>query len=219
VLIDDLVTKGVGGEPYRMFTSRAEHRLLLREDNADMRLASVGRDVGLLDEGRYQRVDAKRRWVAGEMRRLEETRIAPTPRVQEGLRALGSAPLRSVSTLGLLLRRPEISYRDLRELAGHPSETDWPSACGDFALQLETLVKYGGYVERQQGLVERSRRMEEAVLPADLDYAAIRGLSHEVREKLSKVRPRSMGQASRISGITPAALSLLAIHLRQSGSA
>ncbi len=216
VLIDDLVTKGVGGEPYRMFTSRAEHRLLLREDNADLRLARVGRDAGLLAEKAFERVEQKRRWVEGEMRRLEETRLAPTPAVQEGLRALGSTSLRNVTTLASLLRRPEISYRALCALAADGrTGGSWDSAAEDRAFQLETLVKYGGYVERQQDLVERSRRMEDVVLPANLDYTSIRGLSHEVREKLEAIRPRSLGQASRISGITPAALSLLAIHLRR----
>ncbi len=219
VLIDDLVTKGVGGEPYRMFTSRAEHRLLLREDNADLRLARVGREAGLLAAEALEQVEEKRRWVVHEMRRLEETRIAPTPAVQEGLRALGSTLLRNVTTLASLLRRPEISYRDLCALAADGrTGGSWNSAAEDRAFQLETLVKYGGYVERQRDLVERSRRMEDVVLPATLDYTSIRGLSHEVREKLEAIRPRSLGQASRISGITPAALSLLAIHLRRAGN-
>ncbi|MGH7858993.1 MAG: FAD-dependent oxidoreductase, partial [Candidatus Binatia bacterium] len=214
VLIDDLVTKGVGGEPYRMFTSRAEHRLLLREDNADARLSAIGRRVGLLREEAFDRVRDRQAAIEREIAFLEGARVAPDPAVLERLRLLGSAPIRGATTLAALLRRPELSHRDVRSLAGAPGEIS-----ESVSAQVEVTVKYGGYVARQNELVARSRRMEEVRLPSDLDYAAIRGLSHEVREKLAAIRPRSLGQAGRISGVTPAALSLLSIHLRREGLA
>jgi tRNA uridine 5-carboxymethylaminomethyl modification enzyme len=221
VLIDDLVTKGVGGEPYRMFTSRAEHRLLLREDNADLRLGEIGREIGLLEAAAHERLTHKQRWIDQELARLEGTLLAPNAKIQALLAELGTTPLRSAGSLAVLLRRPELGYRDivaLEEAAGAMQPVD-PSGGDDARAQVEIEIKYGGYVERQRELVERCRRMEAVGLPADLDYSRISGLSHEVREKLSVIRPRSLGQASRISGITPAALSLLAIHLRKTGLA
>ena len=215
VLIDDLVTRGVGGEPYRMFTSRAEHRLLLREDNADLRLSALGRQIGLLDDDDWRRVERKDAEVLEELRRLEAVRITPDASVQRRLAELGSAPLRNASSLASLLRRPELGYSAVCSLA----DPAIPAVGEEVAFQVEVIVKYGGYIERQQELVERSRRMEDARLPEDLDYGAIHGLSHEVREKLLAVRPCSLGQASRISGVTPAALSLLSIHLRRIGAA
>ena len=232
VLIDDLVTKGVGGEPYRMFTSRAEHRLLLREDNADLRLGDVGRRVGLLSQPAHRRAVEKRAWVAHEIERLEITQITPGGAVQSALCALGTAPIRNAVTLAALLRRPELSYRDITLLEStvgtgmacdgkdHADGTlPEKQVAADFTAQVEVSIKYGGYVERQQQLVERSRGMEGVALPADLDYERINGLSHEVKERLSMIRPSSLGQASRMPGVTPAALSILAIHLRKSGIA
>jgi tRNA uridine 5-carboxymethylaminomethyl modification enzyme len=223
VLIDDLVTKGVGGEPYRMFTSRAEHRLLLREDNADLRLAALSRELGLLDAKAHERLARKQGWIDRELTRLERTVLQPSEQVQHLLAELGTAPLRSAATLAALLRRPEISYRDVAAMEGLAGSKRCPglqdSTTADACVQVEIEVKYGGYVQRQRELVERSRRMEETDLPTDLDYSTVSGLSHEVREKLSTIRPRSLGQASRISGITPAAVSLLAIHLRKTGLA
>jgi tRNA uridine 5-carboxymethylaminomethyl modification enzyme len=221
VLVDDLVTKGVGGEPYRMFTSRAEHRLLLREDNADLRLGEIGREIGLVDASLHERLVEKRGWIKRELVRLEATVLVPSDEVQARLATLGTTPLRKSASLAALLRRPELGYRDivaLEEPSG-PIPSDSPSGTEDARAQVEVEIKYGGYVERQRELVERSRRMEAVGLPADLDYSRISGLSHEVREKLSAIRPRSLGQASRISGVTPAALSLLAIHLRKTGLA
>ncbi len=217
VLIDDLVTKGVGGEPYRMFTSRAEHRLLLREDNADLRLAGIGSAIGLLDSATRARLAAKRQRVEAELERLESTFVAPQEATQALLAERGTSPLRKATSLASLLRRPELGYDDVCRLAGgcRVAAAETP----DVAAQVETTIKYGGYVARQQELVERSRRMEEVAVPANFDYHRVSGLSHEVREKLVAVRPRSLGQASRISGVTPAALSLLAIHLRRAGLA
>jgi len=221
VLIDDLVTKGVGGEPYRMFTSRAEHRLLLREDNADLRLGEVGRRIGLLDRSATERLERKREWIQSEMRRIAGTKLVPSSALQKALTARVSAPVRSAISLASLLRRPEISYRDLADIetaaTGIPRPRD--DSFADAWAELEIEVKYGGYVERQRALVERSRQMEDVALPAELDYARVVGLSHEVREKLAAIRPRSLGQAGRISGVTPAALGLLAIHLRKTGLA
>jgi tRNA uridine 5-carboxymethylaminomethyl modification enzyme len=219
VLIDDLVTKGVGGEPYRMFTSRAEHRLLLREDNADLRLCEMGASIGLLDARACGRAREKRHWIAQEKRRLEEKTVAPSAAVLEALAGLGTAPIRKTMSLAALLQRPELSYSDVVALEGTAEgpRRDFAAPPADFSAQLEVSLKYGGYVQRQQQLVERSRRMEELALPDDLDYSRVSGLSHEVREKLCAVRPRSLGHASRIVGITPAAVSLLAIHLRKNG--
>jgi tRNA uridine 5-carboxymethylaminomethyl modification enzyme len=212
VLIDDLVTKGVGGEPYRMFTSRAEHRLLLREDNADQRLGDIGYRIGLLDDSSRARLLEKERCIAAEIRRLEETVISPSPAVEAALARMGSTPIRRALSLAALLRRPEIGYAELLAL-GTPALR---VASAEAAAQVEIAIKYGGYVERQRQLVERTRGIDDVVLPADLDYERISGLSNEAREKLAKIRPRSLGQASRIVGITPAAVSLLAIHLRRS---
>jgi len=218
VLIDDLVTKGVGGEPYRMFTSRAEHRLLLREDNADLRLGEVGVSLGLLGADAGAQLAEKRRWVAAEIGRLEKAQVAPGPHAETLLAARGSTPIRTATSAATLLRRPELGYEDVRALEAR-GEDAAGSVPSDFAAQVEVDIKYGGYVERQHALIERSRAMEDAHLPADLDYSRVHGLSNEVREKLLTMRPRSLGQASRISGVTPAALSLLAIHLRRNGFA
>ena len=214
VLIDDLVTKGVGGEPYRMFTSRAEHRLLLREDNADLRLADLGREVGLADPATTAAVEAKRAAIDRETARFASTQLQPSAAASAALEARGSAPIRVPTTLATLLRRPELSFADVLAVAGAAVDVD-----EDVAAQVEISMKYGGYVSRQERAIERARRLEEVRFPAELDYRAIRGLSNEVREKLETVRPRTLGQASRIAGMTPAALSLLAVHLRRAGHA
>jgi len=217
VLVDDLVTKGVGGEPYRMFTSRAEHRLLLREDNADLRLGAIGLEVRLLSESARDRVSAKEVRIAEEIRRLEETTIVPSAEIQAALAGIGTAPIRQPTRLAMLLRRPEVAYADLATLGD--SQQARASVTEDVAAQAEIAIKYGGYVERQRQLVARSRDTEDVGIPANLDYGRIAGLSNEAREKLGSIRPRSLGQASRIAGITPAAVSILAIHLRRSGLA
>ena len=213
VLIDDLVTKGTDGEPYRMFTSRAEYRLLLREDNADLRLTETGYKIGLATSDAYQRMEEKKRRISGVIEVLKERLIGPTPTTNQQLSELGSASLRNQTSLAQLLRRPEVSFSDLRSIA---PELDGVSLA--VGLQAEVEIKYSGYVQRQLHAVERFRRMEELRIPDDLDYSFIRGLSREVREKLTRTRPRSLGQASRISGITPAAISLLSIYLRKSRS-
>ncbi len=217
VLIDDLVTKGVGGEPYRMFTSRAEHRLLLREDNAALRLNEEARRTGVIDHDRYERTNAFGKAVADEVRRLESTAVTPTGALNEMLRARGWAELSQPSTLAQLLRRPEVRYADLTEieplLERKPAELE-PAA----AREVETIIKYAGYVKRQEDAVERSRSMDGARIPAEIDYAAVTGLSNEVREKLERVRPESLGQASRIPGVTPAAVSLLSVHLHRTAA-
>lgn len=210
VLIDDLVTKGTDGEPYRMFTSRAEYRLLLREDNADLRLTEIGYRIGLATGESYKRMEEKKALVGEVVRVLEETRITPTEETNRKLESLGTAALKSHISLAQLLRRPEIAFNDL--VGFLPQLADLPVAV---SLQAEVEIKYSGYVRRQLESVERFRKMEEVRLPDHLDYSAILGLSREVREKLARVRPRTLGQASRISGVTPAALSLLAIYLRK----
>jgi len=211
VLIDDLVTKGVGGEPYRMFTSRAEYRLLLREDNADTRLAALAREIGAIDDVTYTRSLRKSEAVAAEIERLEATVVHPSPRVGERLRALGTSELAESTTLAQLLRRPEVSYEDLCDL----SDGTTSAASADIAAQVATAVKYEGYVRRQHQAIDRFRKLEHAAIPHSLDYAGVQGLSRECREKLIQVRPLSLGQASRIPGVTPAALSLLSVHIKR----
>ncbi len=214
VLIDDLVTKGTDGEPYRMFTSRAEYRLLLREDNADVRLTEIGRTIGLATANAYQRVCDKKIKMSSLMNLLQNRSLTPTPETNSKLASIGSAALRNQTSLAQLLRRPEISISDLAVFA--------PEICElseDIALQGEVEIKYAGYVDRQMEMVDRFRKMENVHVPEDLDYSEIIGLSREVREKLMRIKPRSLGQAARISGITPAAMSLLSVYLKKRRSA
>jgi tRNA uridine 5-carboxymethylaminomethyl modification enzyme len=215
VLIDDLVTNGVGGEPYRMFTSRAEHRLLLREDNADLRLREIGFKIGAVDQSDYQRTDEKRRLADATLELLRSCTVVPSPASDQALVALGSTPLKQTTSLAQLLRRPELSIAAVCSLSG----SAFPLPAPDVAAQVEISLKYDGYVKRQQEALQRANRMEKARIPTTFDYEGIAGLSREVQEKLSAVRPISLGQASRIAGITPAALSLLAIHLKRAGAA
>lgn len=214
VMIDDLVTKGVGGEPYRMFTSRAEHRLLLREDNADTRLTPLGKALGVVGEEDCRRVEAKALAVRAEIERLERTMLYPRRDVNDTLRSLGTAEIVNPTSLAQLLRRPEVTHEVIAALAPPPQ-----SLSADVAAQVEIDIKYSGYVRRQEELVERLRKMDETPIPADLDFEAIPGLSREVREKLSRIRPRSLGQAARVPGLTPAALALLSVHLKRAGVA
>ncbi len=211
VLIDDLVTKGTE-EPYRMFTSRAEYRLLLREDNADLRLMEKGYQIGLIKDAIYKRLETKKEVIGNGLKRLKATTIYPRKEVNDKLVGLRSSPLRNVSTLEGLLKRPEISYQDLYLFDSLPS--DLPD---EIVRHLEIHVKYKGYIDRQQQQVEQCKKMEEIVIPPDLDYREIPGLSREVREKLVKIRPYTLGQTSRISGITPAAISILTIYLKKMG--
>ncbi|HVS75810.1 MAG TPA: tRNA uridine-5-carboxymethylaminomethyl(34) synthesis enzyme MnmG [Steroidobacteraceae bacterium] len=217
VLIDDLVTRGTR-EPYRMFTSRAEHRLLLREDNADLRLTPIGRELGLVDEERWRLFEAKQRLSDGEAARLQSVRIRPESVSREWSRRVLPGPLtRDVSAFELL-RRPEVSYDTLLEVAGLP---DWLEAPPDdrvaaqVRVQVEARAKYAGYIERQHEEIERQRRNEETKLPDDIDYGQVAGLSHEVRSRLAEYRPATIGQAGRVPGVTPAAVTLLLVHLKK----
>src|SRR5262245_26550043 len=210
VLIDDLVTKGTDGEPYRMFTSRAEYRLLLREDNADLRLTELGYRLGLAREADFLRAEKKRGSVDYLVERLNNERINPGNEVNSRLENLQSAPLRNHCSLAQLLRRPEMTFEHLKFFSSNLA-----SIPISVALQAEVAVKYSGYIQRQLEAVARFRKMEDARLPEDFDYASVPGLSREVREKLTLIRPRSLGQAYRISGVTPAAISVLSIHLKK----
>ncbi len=214
VLIDDLVTKGVGGEPYRMFTSRAEHRLLLREDNADLRMHAFGYRIGLVKETDYRCTAEKKAAIANEIRRQEQTMLAPSEQLNATLASLGSAPSKTPTSLAQLLRRPELSFETIQAFS--PSSAP---VSREVAAEGEIAIKYSGYIRRQEEGVERLRSLEEARIPQGLDYEAVSGLSKEVREKLIALRPLSLGQAARIPGVTPAALSLLAIHLKRAGAA
>jgi len=209
VLIDDLVTRGIGGEPYRMFTSRAEYRLLLREDNADRRLAPIGARLGLLGAETVANVRAKSERVIAERARIADAVVAADDEINRRLGELGSSPITQSMRAIELLKRPEISYATVLDLVGLA-----PALGVDEAAELEIDVKYDGYVKRQADAVERFRRLEETLIPAWLDYSTVPGLSTEVRERLLKVRPQSLGQAARMPGITPAAISLLAVHIR-----
>jgi tRNA uridine 5-carboxymethylaminomethyl modification enzyme len=209
VLVDDLITRGTR-EPYRMFTSRAEYRLMLREDNADLRLTGIGRDLGLVDDARWARFAARREAIERETVRLAATRLRPeTVDDDAARRVLGQALTRDQSLMDLL-RRPEAEYGELMRLAGL-SPVDDASVAEQVAIQ----AKYAGYLQRQHDEIERHRRSEDTLLPDAFDYSAVRGLSSEVRQRLSEHRPATLGQASRISGVTPAAISLLLVHLRK----
>jgi len=209
VMIDDLVTRGIGGEPYRMFTSRAEYRLLLREDNADRRLSSIGERLGLVGGEAASRIRERSDRVAAEIARLRATSVAAGDDVNRILGECGSSPIREAVRALELLRRPELAYADVVRIARIERALDF-----DQAAELETEVKYEGYVRRQSEAIERFKRLEEAVIPGWMDFSAVPGLSTEVCERLSNVRPRSLGQAARMPGITPAAVSILAVHIR-----
>ena len=208
VLIDDLVTKGTDGEPYRMFTSRAEYRLLLREDNADLRLTELGHRIGLATPEAHARTARKQEQINELATRLENTRIHPTPSVQAQLETMNTAPIRNIAPLAQLLRRPEITFRNLAAFCPDLAEVPF-----DVGLQAEVSLKYSGYVQRQAQGVKRFQEMENVSLPEDLDYGKVNGLSREIMEKLTFVRPRSLGQAYRIAGVTPAAISVLSVYL------
>jgi len=206
-LIDDLVTKGTN-EPYRMMTSRSEYRLLHRQDNADERLTAIGRRIGLVSEEQYQAVLDKYAAVAAEQRRLESCHIAPSEALNALLAERGTAPVTSGVSLADLIRRPQLSYDDLA-----PFDPDRPALPRAVRQQAEIRLKYEGYIKRQLKQVEEFTRLEERKLPAGLDYDAVTGLRLEAREKLKKIRPQSFGQASRISGVSPADISVLMIYL------
>ena len=206
-LIDDLVTKGTE-EPYRMMTSRSEYRLVLRQDNADQRLTAIGHRIGLVSAARLAAVEAKYQAVQREIRRLSHTGIAGSDALNALLTQRGTSPVADGCRLIDLLRRPQIGYDDLR-----PFDGEAPALPRDIVEQVEITVKYEGYIQRQQKQVEEFERLERRLLPEDLDYAHIQGLRLEAREKLSAVRPRSLGQAGRISGVSPADMAALMIYL------
>jgi tRNA uridine 5-carboxymethylaminomethyl modification enzyme len=210
VLVDDLVTRGVT-EPYRMFTSRAEYRLLLREDNADLRLTETGYRLGIVDGPRWEAFQRKRDIIAREQERLKSTWISPrVSSAAEVERVLGQPIEREYSAFDLL-KRPGVTYASLLSLPGTGTPVGDPAV----AEQVEIQAKYQGYIARQRGEVARNQQLESTPLPVDLDYKSVRGLSAEVQQKLSRHRPETIGQASRISGVTPAAISLLLVHLKR----
>jgi len=210
VMVDDLVTRGTR-EPYRMFTSRAEYRLLLREDNADLRLTPKGRELGLVDDTRWARFERKRESIEREQERLRAAWIRPVDLSEAKAVELLGAPLSREVRVGDLLSRPNLCYRELMRLPGLGPGVDDPQV----AQQLEVQAKYAGYIKRQRAEIERQQKNEACKLPDDFDYHEVRGLSSEVREKFLKHRPASLGQAARIPGVTPAAVSLLLIHLKR----
>ncbi|MBD1388132.1 tRNA uridine-5-carboxymethylaminomethyl(34) synthesis enzyme MnmG [Neiella sp. HB171785] len=212
VLIDDLATLGTK-EPYRMFTSRAEYRLLLREDNADIRLTEQGRELGLVDDARWQRFSDKMEAVEQEKQRLKDNWVHPSHAAAEQLNPLLKTPLSREHSLETLLRRPEMNYQDLMSIDGIGPGLDDLEA----AEQVEVQIKYAGYIERQLDEIAKQKRHEDTLLPTELDFAQVPGLSNEVVAKLNDAKPQSVGQASRISGITPAAISVLLVHLKKMG--
>ena len=206
-MIDDLVTKGAA-EPYRVMTSRSEYRLLLRQDNADLRLTDIGHRVGLIGEERYAAFCEKRDAIDREIHRLEHTVIAPSAEVNSLLSSLGSVEITTGAKLSELLRRPELCYKALA-----PIDKDRPDLPRSVAVTAEVQVKYEGYLRRERAEAERQKRLEEKLLPADIDYSSLTGLRLEAIEKLSKIRPQNLGQAARISGVNPADISVLMIYL------
>lgn len=213
VMVDDLVTRGTS-EPYRIFTSRAEYRLLLREDNADLRLLEKGYRLGLHSRAIYQELRERRQAIHGELSRLRSTQIRPSTATNAFLAEKGSPPLNEPISLDKLLKRPELGYADLEAIAPPPHDLD-----ERIKEQVEVECKYEGYLRRQEAEVNKFRQMEQTLLPRDFDYSRIPGLSNEIRDKLTSIRPMSLGQASRISGMTPAALSILLVYLKRLQSA
>ncbi|MBM5597538.1 tRNA uridine-5-carboxymethylaminomethyl(34) synthesis enzyme MnmG [Listeria seeligeri] len=209
VLIDDLVTKGTE-EPYRLLTSRAEYRLLLRHDNADLRLTEIGHEIGLISDERYERFLAKQSAIEAEKTRLQKTRIKPTAEVQAMLKEIGSGELKDGILAADLLRRPEITYNKIAEIVSRET-----SVTDDVAEQVEIQVKYEGYIQKSKLQVEKMKRMEDKKIPENIDYDAISGLATEALEKLKKIEPLSIAQASRISGVNPADISILLVYIEQ----
>ena len=211
VLIDDLVTKE-SHEPYRMMTSRAEYRLLLRQDNADLRLTAIGHEVGLIDEKRYQNLLKKEEQITQEIDRVNHTNVGTSEKVQQLLDSYGSTRLTSGITLAELIRRPELSYDKLKEI-----DEDRPDLPWDVAEQVNINIKYEGYIKRQMKQVEQFKKLENRKIPENIDYNEIQSLRIEAKQKLSQIRPASIGQASRISGVSPADISVLLVYLSAAG--
>ena len=210
VLIDDLVTKGTN-EPYRMMTSRAEYRLVLRQDNADMRLTEKGRAIGLVSDERWERFEKTRAELAAELERLRKTRVTPA-QANTVIDACGGHPTEDGLTLAELLKRPEISYDSLS-----PIDPERPALSYHVREKIEVEIKYSGYIEKQLAQIERFKKLENKALPEDIDYLSIEGLRIEARQKLDRLRPASVGQASRISGVSPADISVLLVYLERYG--
>ena len=208
VLIDDIVTKGTN-EPYRMMTSRAEYRLLLRQDNADLRLTEKGHEIGLISDERYAKFLDKKKKIEEEKKRLEDTIVKPTAEVNEFLKAQGTAELTTGSRLSELLKRAEITYESLAKI-----DKNRPELGEQVKEEVEIQVKYDGYIKLQEAQVEKFKKMEKKLLPEDIDYETVQGISLEARQKLNKHKPHSIGQASRISGVSPADISVLLIYMQ-----
>lgn len=208
VLIDDIVTKGTN-EPYRMMTSRAEYRLLLRQDNADLRLTKIGYDIGLISEERYQKFLIKKSNIEKEIKRLKETVVKPTKEVNTFLEKMGTTPLTTGSKLAEILKRTEITYKDLEEI-----DEERPALSIQEKEEVEIQIKYEGYIKMEEEQVEKYKKMENKVLSETIEYSKIKGLSLEARQKLDKIKPISVGQASRISGVSPADINVLLIYLQ-----
>lgn len=207
MLIDDLVTKE-SHEPYRMMTSRAEYRLLLRQDNADQRLTKIGHEIGLISEERYEKLLEKEKMIASEIERVEHVNVGPSEKVQNLLTQYGSTPLNSGATIADLIRRPELHYNILA-----PIDENRPQIPEEVAEQVDINIKYDGYIKRQMRQVEQFKKMEKKKIPEDIDYNDVKSLRIEAVQKLSAQRPVSIGQASRISGVSPADISVLLVYL------
>jgi tRNA uridine 5-carboxymethylaminomethyl modification enzyme len=209
VLIDDLVTKGTN-EPYRLLTSRAEYRLLLRHDNADLRLTEVGYQIGLISSERYERFMKKKQAIEEEKNRLHDLRLKPNQEVQALIKSVGGSELKDGIRASDLLKRPEMTYEHIETLAKSEIELDH-----EIKEQVEIQIKYEGYIEKSLQQVERLKKMENKKIPENIDYDAINGLATEARQKLKKIHPLSLAQASRISGVNPADISILLVYLEQ----
>ena len=209
VLIDDLVTKE-STEPYRMMTSRAEYRLILRQDNADLRLSKYGHRVGLINDERMAKVELKEKQIAEEVERVKSVNIGTGKEVLDLLEKYGSTELKTGVTLAELVKRPELNYEILAPIDKHRPELAW-----DVAEQVNINLKYEGYIERQLRQVEHFKKLESKIIPDDIHYNEITGLRKEAMQKLNKMKPRSIGQASRISGVSPADISVLLVYMEQ----
>lgn len=209
VLIDDLVTKGTR-EPYRMMTARAEYRLSLRQDNADLRLTQIGRDLGLVSDDRYEKFLKRKNAIESELERLSKLIITPTEENNKIIEALGSTPLNNALSLKEIIRRPELSYETVRDL-----DPDRPDVTKDVAQQLNISIKYEGYIKKQEEQMAKFKKIESKSLSKDFDYESVQGLRIEAKEKLQKIKPESIGQASRITGVSPADINVLLIHLEK----
>src|SRR5680860_1612306 len=212
VLIDDLVTKGVD-EPYRMFTSRAEHRLLLRHDNAADRLSDIGATLGLIGQEKLEQVLARRKNVAGYMEMLEKTRIKPGRETAEVLEDLGTTPLSEPQSAARLFRRPQVGFSGLLRLLDESERLSLANEAPEVIEQLSINAQYSGYIERQREAIERAKATEHKRIPEDVDYSRLEGITIEARSKLERYRPETVGQASRIAGVSPADISLLMLHV------